>query len=612
MNTFVCISLADQVVGEPDTSAGILAEVKLEKGTFTFGQQLDAGLSGAAASAFPMDTAASPESTVGASAIAEGLSFIPSQETGPDQLKNSEIVGASSFSLQTGGGHGTSESSIAFNPIVSPNLDTLRHDKKTMVQVADNVQKRSDSGVKKPFEKRGKRKFEDIEDNSEDHQTQYSIVAEQCSSMATKTAENAKRDYQSSTLRSGVQKVMQKKDEKKTEKKSVHIKSTSQIEAESNKVNNKTVWDAERREYERKIASYKLSNLTEVKYQQYLASQASTTAKANETVKKNKVMEGNRKGNTKNDYKEAENKNEKMYTANLKQETGTEIIQKGSEGMEVTLAAQLRAECHKLNNVRAASEAETRYWEKNQDNSHGKTNTRSTSKDKNIEVQKEVKKVRVANEQKQLKEGDKNVKAIMRKRATKSMSEDSEYQKKDELRKMRATSSMSDIQDNYDVKLTYAGMVIKGEQDRRARFEVTLAGYLSAEYKNIAKLQSALMCEVVYQRSLVSKNDFPAEKIVKNVNIDMNENVKKSQMKRQKSRSNSKEKEMPKKQDDTIKKEVVKEVNSSRQVKKSSKEVKRNHSQDQECQTDRKPNEERCAEMVALPTEEDLQKDSRY
>ena len=583
----------------------------MEKGTFTFGQQLDAGLSGAAASACPMDTATSPESAVGASAIAEGLSFIPPQETGPDQLKDSEIVGASSFSLQTGGGHGASESSIAFNPIISPNLDTLRHNKKTVVQVADNVQKKSNSGEKKPAEKRGKRKFEDIEDNSEDHYTQYSIVAEHCSSMATKTAENAKRDYQSSTLRSGDQKVMQKKGEKKTEKKSVYIKSTSQIGAESNQVNNKTVWDAERREYERKIASYKLTNLTEVKYQQYLASQGSITAKANETVKKNKVTEGNRNGNTKNDYKEARNKNdntEKMYTANLKQETGTELIQEGSEGMEVALAEQLRAECHKLNNVRAASEAETRYWEKNQDNSHGKRNTISTSKDKNIvEVQKEVKKVRVANEQKQPNEGDKKVKAITRKRATKSMSEDSEYQKKDELRKMRVTSSMSDIQDNDDVKLTYAGMVIKGEQDRRARFEFTLAGYLSVEYKNISKLQSALMCEAVYQRSLVSKNDFPAEKMVKNVNIGMNENVKKSQMKRQKSRSNSKEKEMPKNQD-AIKKEVVKEVNSSKQVKKNSKEVKRSHSQDQECQTDRKPYEERCAEMVALPIEEDFTK----
>ena len=53
------------------------------------------------------------------------------------------------------------------------------------------------------------------------------------------------------------------------------------------------------------------------------------------------------------------------------------------------------------------------------------------------------------------------------------------YQKKEDLRKMRSTSSMSDIQNNTDdVKLTYAEMVIKGEQDRTARFEATLAGYL--------------------------------------------------------------------------------------------------------------------------------------
>ena len=524
-------------------------------------------------------TTTSPTNNVGAAAstVAESFNF-HSHETVNDQLKNSEIVGASSFPSQTGGGHGASECSIAFKPIVSPNLDVLRYDKTTVVQVVDKVKtESSNGGFKKSAEKRGKRKFEDIEDTDErangQHYTQFSIVAEHSSSMARKTAEKDEQEYQRTSVRSSEQKVTSNDTEKKIEKKAVYIKSTSQIEAESNRENNKAVWEAERREFERKIAPYKLSNLYEVKYQQYLANQASILSKSNEATNKPDVKE-DEKGNIEN----------VVTTSDAKQET--KIKQERSEEIDVALATQLRAECQKLNNVRVAGEAETRYLEKSQDNSHGKRTTRSTSKEKKLEfpreVQKEVKKVRVVNEQKEVKKNEKNLESIPRRRATKSMSEHSDYRKKEDLRKMRAAWSMLDIQNNIDdVKLTYAEMVIKGEQDRTARFEATLAGYLSEEYKNISRLQSALMCEAVYQKTLVVKNDFTSAITANKENIDMKEDVKKSQRKRQKSRSKSKEKELHD-EEDVVKKEVVREVKSPRQVNRSL-------SHDQECQQTRNP-----------------------
>ena len=82
---------------------------------FHLGRKLDAGPSDAAASACPMDTATAPTNVVGAAAstVADGFNF-NSHETVNDQLKYSQIVGASSFPSQTGGGHGASESPIAF------------------------------------------------------------------------------------------------------------------------------------------------------------------------------------------------------------------------------------------------------------------------------------------------------------------------------------------------------------------------------------------------------------------------------------------------------------------------------------------------------------------
>ena len=64
----------------------------------------------------------------------------------------------------------------------------------------------------------------------------------------------------------------------------------------------------------------------------------------------------------------------------------TKIKQERSKEIDVALATQLGAECQKLNNVRAAGEAETRYWEKSQDNSHGKKTTRSTSKEEETRI----------------------------------------------------------------------------------------------------------------------------------------------------------------------------------------------------------------------------------
>ena len=107
--------------------------------------------------------------------------------------------------------------------------------------------------------------------------------------MARKTAEKIEREYQSTSVRSSEQKVTSNDTEKKVEKKPVYIKSASQIEAESNKENNKAVWEAERREFERKMVPYKLSNLSEVKYQQYLANQASILRKSNEATKRPEV-----------------------------------------------------------------------------------------------------------------------------------------------------------------------------------------------------------------------------------------------------------------------------------------------------------------------------------
>ena len=548
-----------------------------------------------------MDTTV-PANIAGAAAegVAEGLSLNlqgPCQgENAAKPMEKSDAVGASSFSSHTGGGNGTSESHTAFRPITSANVNKVRYSNKDTQKErkeeskAERRKKGSGSGGAKPSsESRGKRKFEEIEDTDEtavtfnQHYVQHSIVAQHDDSLAKTIGEEAGSQYHGCLVTSPAQ-----KDD------TTSAKSVSRKERERNTERDIAVYEAERKEFERRIVSNKLSTISESKYQEYLADMTCNLTKTTEEA----AQKINPKLNGETTFGKATNSAEVKVDSIARNEN--------SRSVDITLASCLNVECQRMNSMKTAGEAETRYWEKSQNNSHGKRNVvPPLIKEKpeiTKQVSKEQKKVRVAKDDGEVKRDNKNLKAVPRKRATKSMSEDGDFQKKDELRKMRATSSMSDMQDDVDdIKLTYAEMVIKGEKDRRARFEVTLAGYLTAEYKNISRLQSALLCEMGYQKSLVTQNKNILDDVTNKENTAIKENAKKIERKRQKSRSKSKEIEIPKQQELSMKKETVMRV-------KSNKSVKRSQSHDQECQTEQNTNEGRYAEMVTLPMEEDFTK----
>ena len=601
----------DQVASQPVTSTS--AAVQLQKGTFEFGTKPDAGSNGAAAGACPMDTTV-PTHIAGAAAegVAEGLSLNlqgPCQgENAAKPMEKSDAVGASSFSSHTGGGNGTSESRTAFRPVTSSNVNKVRYSNKDVQKErkeeskAERRKKGSGSdGTKPSSESRGKRKFEEIEDTCEtavpfnQHYVQHSIVAQHDDSLAKTTGGKTESQYHGSLVTSPAQKDQYVNNNVVDD--ATLDKSVSKKEHERNTEHDKMVYEAERKEFERKIVSNKLSTISESKYQEYLASMACNLRKTTEEAPKkiNPQLNGETTFRKTTDF--AEVKVESLASIARNQNSGS---------VDITLASCLNVECQRMNSVKTAGEAEARYWEKSQDNSHGKRNAIPPLMKEKPEVTKQMpkeqKKVRVAKDDTQVKRDNKNLKAVPRKRATKSMSEDGDFQKKDDLRKMRATSSMSDMQDDLDdIKLTYAEMVIKGEKDRRARFEVTLAGYLTAEYKNMSQLQSALLCETSYQKSLVTQNESSSDDVANKENIAINENAKKSQRERQKSRSKSKETELPKQQELSMKKETLMRV-------KSNKSVKRSPRHDQECQTEQNTNDGRYAEMVTLPMEEDFTK----
>ena len=606
-NGLMSYSFTDQVASQHVASTS--AVVQLQKGTFEFGKKPDAEPNGAAAAACPMDTAV-PENVAGGAAggVAEGLSLNFQEENVAKPVEKSDAVGASSFSSHTGGGIGTFESCTAFRPVTSANVNKVRYnnkgaqEKRKEENKAEPKKKRSGSDEAKPSsESRGKRKFEEIEDADEtavpfnQHYVQQSIVAQHDSSLAKNVEEKAESEYYGCPVTSPAQKDQCVNNSMVDH--TVVVKPVSMKEHGRNTERDKVVYEAERKEFERKILSNKLSTVSESNYQEYLAGLAcNSRTTTRETAKK-----VNHQLNQETTFGET------TSFAEVKMQSLDSIARNENCGsLNITLASCLWVDCQRMNSVKTACEAETRYWEKNQNNSHGKRNAISPLMRENPEVTKQVpkeqKKVRVVKDDSQFDRDNRNLKAVPRKRATKSMSEDGDFQKKDELRKMRATSSMSDMQDDIDdMKLTYAEMVIKGEKDRRARFEVTLAGCLTAEYNNISRLQSALLCETGYQKSLVTQNERTLDDVANKENIAVTENAKKSQRKRQKSRSKSKETEFPKQQELTMKKETVMGI-------KSKKSVKRSQSHDQECQTEQNTNEGRYAEMVTLPMEEDFTK----
>ena len=599
------------MASQPLTSTS--GAVQLQKGTFEFGTKPDVGSNGAAAGAWPMDTTV-PANIAGAAAegIAEGLSLNlqgPCQgENAAKPMEKSDAVGASSFSSHTGGGNGTSESHTAFSPITSTNVNKVRYSNKDAQKErkeeskAERRKKGSGSGGAKPSsESRGKRKFEEIEDAYEtavpfnQHYVQHSIVTQHDDSPPKTIGEKAESQYHGCLVTSPAQKDQCVNNSMVDD--TTSVKSVSRKEHERNTERDKVVYEAERKEFERKIVSNKLSTISESKYQEYLAGMACNLKKTTEEAPKKINTQLNGETTFRKTTNFAEVKVESQDSTARNQNSGS---------VDITLASCLNVECQRMNSVKTAGEAETRYWEKSQDNSHGKRNAIPPlikgKPEITKQVSKEQKKVRVTKDDNEVKRDKKNLKAVPRKRATKSMSEDGDCQKKDDLRKMRATSSMSDMQDDLDdIKLTYAEMVIKGEKDRRARFEVTLAEYLSAEYKNMSQLQSALLCENSYQKSLVTQNKSSSDDVVNKENIAIKKNAKKSQRERQKSRSKSKETDLPKQQEFSMKKETVIRV-------KSNKSVKRSQSHDQECQTEQNTNEGRYAEMITLPMEEDFTK----
>ncbi len=415
------------------------------------------------------------------------------------QPLKTDLVGASSNFPPTDGGMAASNSEAPMFSFNKASQGSTLDDPKMKASQSN----KSHSGVgRKVSDSSVKRKFSDMEDEEGEDKTSLSpflnvglstselqvpvsSVVETAAESGHPLPENearpnlASQDKPSVSVTSALSKKV-REGKKETDTDDFKTQKVEDVNAQKKKEALRRVMEAERKEYERKIASRNLASLWEMKFQLHLASL--------HTPVQNKGDD-----------------NEAPECDVIPAQTATESCSdnESRERMSVTLAGVLKDDCQKLCELKTAHEAEKKFWESNQDNSHGR---RKDAKSNKKSFPKDEKKTKFASDNEDIEKNREQAKAIFRKRGTKSMSEDTSEIKRGELKKTRAYLSMSDIQNNVDdAKLTYAEMVIKGEKDRRRRFEATLSHHLVEEYKNIARLQAAIMCETSFQKSLVMK-----------------------------------------------------------------------------------------------------------
>ncbi len=289
------------------------------------------------------------------------------------------------------------------------------------------------------------------------------IVLEYNSSMAKKNAENAEAKYYSEDLEK-CDPIKEVKEEVSKEKQflknrnmaGVFVKSAAMIEADENKETNKLIWKAERDVYERKICPLLLANACEFNYQIHLQStrnQQRVLSEKSTTFPTSGISKVDTARNLQNEVRE-----EDPPTLDLKTRDSD------SSKSFALVAELLKVEVQRMTSVKAAYEAEARYWEKTQ---------RQLGIDKN---QKD--------------------------NLPRSDGSDVGFVDTEMCRNEMASSFKGDTSEKD--KLSYAQIVVKGEEERKALLELNIAQCLKDEYQKLQRVKNAEICEAIYQTSLVS------------------------------------------------------------------------------------------------------------